>query len=205
MSARALATWVAALGVVAGAASCTAAGGGAGRAARPDTAAVLTTGEAARLDSAAVLALLGGLTNAACPLPGVGTGGQPDSAGLAALGRAGFRAVLDLRMPDEPRGHDEPAIARAAGLSYRSLPVSPATLTDETFDRFRSLMRDSLATPVLVHCASGNRVGALMVPWLVLDRGWPVERAMASAEAGGLRTPLLKERALDYVRRRSGE
>lgn len=152
-------------------------------------------------DSATVVKLLGGTTNAACPLPGVGTGGQPDSAHFAPLAKAGFRAVLDLRMPEEARGFDEPAAARATGLTYRALPVSPATLTDSTFATFRSLMQDSTLSPVLVHCASGNRVGALMLPWLVLDRGWPLERAVASAEAGGLRSPVLKDRALDYVKR----
>ena len=152
-------------------------------------------------DSAAVIALLGGLTNAACPLPGVGTGGQPDSSRLRLLAKGGFRAVIDLRMPDEPRGYDEQGAVRAAGMEYVVLPVSPATLGDPTFDSFRALMSDSLRTPVLVHCASGNRVGALMLPWLVLDRGWPLERAIGSAEAGGMRSAALKDMALDYVRR----
>lgn len=153
-------------------------------------------------DSAAVVALLRGTTNAACPLPGVATGGQPDSARFAALAAAGFRTVIDNRHPDEPHGFDEPAAARAAGLEYVSLPVSLPTLADSTFDRFRAIMTDPRRTPVLVHCQSGNRVGALMVPWLVLDRGWEVERALGSARAGGLRTPALEAKALDYIKRR---
>jgi uncharacterized protein (TIGR01244 family) len=161
------------------------------------------SGRGGAADSAAVVALLGGTQNAACPLPGVATGGQPDSARFAGLAAAGFRTVIDLRMPDEPRGYDEPAAARAAGLEYRSLPVSPATLSDSTFDAFRALMKDRRRTPALVHCHSGNRVGALLVPWLVLDRHWSEERAVATAEAGGLRTPALKEKALDYVKRRT--
>jgi uncharacterized protein (TIGR01244 family) len=153
-------------------------------------------------DSAAVVALLGGTLNAACPVPGVATGGQPDSARFAALAAAGFRSVIDARMPDEPRGFDAPAVARAAGLEYVALPVSAATLADSTFDAFRALMRDGRREPVLVYCSSGNRVGALVVPWLVLDRGWPLERALASAEAGGMRPGPVRDRALDYVKRR---
>lgn len=159
----------------------------------------------AHADSATVVALLSGTLNAACPLPGVATAGQPDSARVGALARAGFRTLIDLRMREEWRGFEEASHAHAAGLAYHALPVSPATLADSTFDAFRALMQDSLAAPVLVHCASGNRVGALMLPWLVLDRGWSIEAAIASAEAGGLRTPLLKEKALDYVRRRARE
>lgn len=152
-------------------------------------------------DSAQVVALLAGLQNAACPLAGVATGGQPDSSQLVALGRRGYRTVLDLRAAGEPRGMDEAAVARAAGLAYRSLPVTPATLTDSTFDEFRELASDPGNHPILVHCASGNRVGAVMIPWLVLDRGWGVERAVTTANAGGLHSAELRERALDYVTR----
>ena len=64
---------------------------------------------AASPDSAQVVAMLAGVRNAACPLPGVATGGQPDSLQLLALGRSGYRAVLDLRSAGEPRGMDEDA------------------------------------------------------------------------------------------------
>lgn len=158
-------------------------------------------GGAAR-DSAAVVALLGGTLNAACPVPGVATGGQPDSTRFPALAAAGFRAVIDTRMPAEPRGFDAVAAAAASGLEYVALPVSAATLSDSTFDAFRALMRDGRHAPVLVYCSSGNRVGALMVPWLVLDRGWALERALASAEAGGLRAGPVRDKAVDYVKRR---
>ena len=154
-------------------------------------------------DSAAVVALLGGTLNAACPVPGVATGGQPDSARFATLAGAGFRTVIDMRRPAEPRGFDAVATAQAAGLEYLALPVSAATLSDSTFDAFRGLMRDARHEPLLAYCSSGNRVGALMVPWLVLDRGWPLERALASAEAGGLRAGPVRDKALDYVKRRA--
>jgi len=159
-------------------------------------------GGAAR-DSAAVVALLGGTLNAACPVPGVASGGQPDSTRFAALAGAGFRTVVDMRMPAEPQGFGAAAAARAAGLEYVALPVSAATLSDSTFEVFRALMRDDSREPLLAYCSSGNRVGAVMVPWLVLDRGWTLERALATAEAGGLRAGPVREKAVDYVRRRA--
>jgi uncharacterized protein (TIGR01244 family) len=152
-------------------------------------------------DSAAVVALLGGVLNGTCPLPGVATGGQPDSARFAVLAKAGFHTVLDLRLPDEPRGYDERAAVHAAGLEYVNLPISAATLTDSTFTAFRALMNDRERGSVFVHCHSGNRVGVVMVPWLVLDRGWTPERAFAIAEAGGLRPGPARDRAADYVKR----
>jgi protein tyrosine phosphatase (PTP) superfamily phosphohydrolase (DUF442 family) len=152
-------------------------------------------------DSARVVALLAGLRNPACPLPGIATGGQPDTAHVRALAAAGFRGVLDLRAADEPRGYDEAAFVRAMGLRYRALPVTPATLTDSVFTVFRGWMQDTTATPLLVHCASGNRVGAVLLPWLVLDRGWSMERALATARAGGLTSAALEQAARAYIAR----
>lgn len=146
--------------------------------------------------------MLAGTQNAACPARGVATGGQPDSARFAALAAGGVRTVIDLRAPSEPRGFDEAAVAGAAGLEYVNLTVTPAALNDSTFDAFRALMKKRRASTVLVHCHSGNRVGAVMVPWLVLDRGWTLERAITAAETGGLKTPALKEKAVAYVERR---
>ncbi|MCC6652096.1 MAG: hypothetical protein IT348_13170, partial [Candidatus Eisenbacteria bacterium] len=114
----------------------------------------------------------------------------------------GVRTVVDLRPASEPRGFDEAAVARAAGIEYLLLPVTAASLSDSTFDAFRALMKKRGASAVLVHCHSGNRVGAVMVPYLVLDRGWTLERAIATAEAGGMRTPALKEKAVAYLRAR---
>lgn len=159
----------------------------------------ITIGAAA--DSAQVLALLGGVRNATCPLPDVATGGQPDAGHLRALAGAGFRTILDLRLPEEPRGFDEPAAARGAGLRYRALPVGHDGVADSTFDAFRALMADTASRPVLVHCASGNRVGPVMMAWLVLDQGWELERATAAAKEGGLRSPGLEAAADDYIRR----
>lgn len=164
-------------------------------------AAGLSAGGAAP-DSAAVVALLAGTVNAACPVPGLATSGQPDSARFAALAGAGFRTVVDMRMPAEPRGFDPVAAARAAGLAYVALPVSAATLSDSTFDAFRALLREGGREPLLAYCSTGSRVGALMVPWLVLDRGWPLERALATAEAGGMREGPAREKAVEYVKRR---
>lgn len=163
----------------------------------------VTQKTAAPPDSTAVVALLAGVTNGACPLPGVATGGQPADAHLKALAKAGFTTVLDLRAADEPRGFNEAAAMKAAKLSYELLPVTPATLDDGTFDRFRALMKKAGGKGVFVHCASGNRVGAVMVPWLVLDRGWPIEKAVSSAKAGGLRSPEMEAKARDYVSRHS--
>lgn|SRR5690348_5718435 len=138
-----------------------------------------------------------------CPLDGVGAAGQPTEASLAELARAGYRTIVDLRAPEEPRGYDEAAAATRAGLRYVPIPVTQLTLDDAAFDRFRTVMRDPDNRPVLVHCASSNRVGALLLPYFLLDEHRPMEEAVAMARGAGMRSAELAQMALDYARRRA--
>jgi uncharacterized protein (TIGR01244 family) len=103
-----------------------------------------------------------GLMNAAQPLPGVTTSGQPDEASLDKLAEAGYVAVIDLRAASEDRGFDEESAVESLGMKYIALPISGgdgitfenASLLDETLS--------GIDGPVLLHCASSNRVGALL-------------------------------------------
>lgn len=151
-----------------------------------------------------ILEIVPGLANAACPVPEVLTGGQPTEEHLKTFVEHGYRTVLDLRAPDEARPYDEPEAVRRLGLEYVSLPVTPDTLTDDTFARFRSLMRDQGKRPIVVHCASGNRVGALLIPYFILDEGRTREQALEAAAEVGLRSRELAEMAMDYVERNRG-
>lgn len=142
-----------------------------------------------------------GMLNAYCPMSGLATGGQPTAADLQGLARAGYRAILDIRGPEERRGYDEVRAARDAGLEYINLPVGHGPLPDELFERFRAILRDASRRPLLVHCASGNRVGLMLIPFLVLDEGRPPREALDTAIQAGLSSPQLAQLALDYVRR----
>lgn len=148
-----------------------------------------------------LLEVLGTIPFAACPLPGVATAGQPSAAAWPELASAGYRTVVDLRAAEEPRDHDEPASVRAAGLDYVPIPVSQQTLRDATFDAFREVVRDPARRPIFVHCASSNRVGALLLPYFALDERMPLADATRLAREAGLRNPDLQQLAADYSRR----
>ena len=87
--------------------------------------------------------------------------GQPDSAVLDAIKEAGFTTVIDLRGEEEDRSMDEAAEVEGRGMRYFKVPVAAAA--DVTYDNARKLDRilADVEGPVLVHCASGNRVGAI--------------------------------------------
>jgi protein tyrosine phosphatase (PTP) superfamily phosphohydrolase (DUF442 family) len=144
---------------------------------------------------------LNGVPNACQLLPGVVTGGQPSAAHLAAFHAAGGRVVLDLRDAMEPRPLDEAATVASLGLEYVNVPVGPHSLTDATLDRVREVLREAGDGTVLVHCASGSRVGAALLPVLMLDHGLEEEDAVGQAMRVGLRSAELMEWALDYTRR----
>ena len=52
-----------------------------------------------------------------------------------------------------------------------------------------------------MHYASARRVGAVGVPYRVLDGGIALEDAVTEAKTIGLRTPELETKARDYVAR----
>lgn len=139
------------------------------------------------------------LPNAHTPLDGVVTAGQPSAHQLQALARAGLHTVVDLRTSAESRGFDEAGTARAAGLAYHNIPVAPGTLGDAEFDAVRAVLRERGTRPALVHCASANRVGALLIPYLVLDEHRSPDEALQIAHAVGLRSGELTRKALDYI------
>ncbi|NNC63549.1 MAG: hypothetical protein HKN84_02080 [Gammaproteobacteria bacterium] len=96
-------------------------------------------------------------------IEGVTGAGQPDEAELERLSAAGYAAVIDLRLPSEERGlANERASVEGQGMSYIPLPID--SRTDITFDKANELDRilAEIDGPVLIHCGSGNRVGALM-------------------------------------------
>jgi uncharacterized protein (TIGR01244 family) len=113
--------------------------------------------------------------------------GQPSVDAIARLKSAGISTVIDLRPDSETPDLDEKAVAEKAGLEYRSLPIaSPADLTHENVMKFDQLLKDSEKRGVLVHCASGNRVGAMMAlraHWL---QGKSAEEALAIGKAAGM-------------------
>lgn len=148
-----------------------------------------------------LLSQLGDVENAYRPYPWLVTGGQPSADALEVLAQAGIHDVFDLRAAGEPRDFDEPAVARALKLNYLSIPVTPADFSDSKFTAFRHhLLAHGPDRPMFLHCGSGNRVGAALLPWLVLDQGLSEEAALGMARTVGLKSPELTNRALEYIR-----
>ena len=119
------------------------------------------------------------------PVDGVTSAGQPDEAALEVFADAGYVAVVDLRGPDENRGFEQQQVVEDLGMFYVPLPIEGKSAI--SFDNARKL-DDLIAEhdgPVLVHCGSANRVGALLALRASL-KGADDEEALALGKEGGL-------------------
>lgn len=119
------------------------------------------------------------------PRSGLHTGGQPSEQQLADFARKGVTTVIDLRTAAEDRSYDEEKAARALGLRYVRLPVAGvAGLTPANARALKQALDASKG--VLLHCASGNRVGALLALMAKQEEGATPAQALAFGERAGL-------------------
>jgi uncharacterized protein (TIGR01244 family) len=123
--------------------------------------------------------------------PGLAAAGQPSLEALAKLKAMGFATVVNLRTEQEGT-KDEEAAVKAAGLKYVSVPVTAESLSAKDVDAVAAVLADPAAGPVLLHCKTSNRVGAV---WALLQvrEGKPLAEAEEAGRAAGLTSPVLLE------------
>ncbi|MEO5799612.1 MAG: sulfur transferase domain-containing protein [Gemmatimonadales bacterium] len=151
-----------------------------------------------------LLDAIAGATNASQPLPWLATAGQPSAEMFAAAKEAGVKVVIDLRDPMEQRPFDEPATLRGLGIEYINIPVSPGALSTATLEKILAALRAHAGTPTILHCASANRVGGALLPYLILDEGMNEQDAVDAAMRVGLRSAEFMAWGSEYARSKQG-
>ncbi len=126
------------------------------------------------------------LPNARRPLDGVVSGGQPTAGQLAQAAAAGYRTVINLRTPGERGADDEPTQVERLGMEYVALPIDGADGITETNARELARLLEEAERPILLHCGSGNRVGALLALSSYHVDGKPAEEALQYGLESGL-------------------
>jgi uncharacterized protein (TIGR01244 family) len=129
------------------------------------------------------------IPNACTPAAGLCTGGRPSEAHLREARARGIRTVVNLCPHSEPCGYDEPALVQSLGMHYVNIPIAGAAdLTTENARLLTAAIAEAGPKhPVLVHCASGNRVGALFAIKARRIDGAGVEEALAIGRSAGLK------------------
>jgi protein tyrosine phosphatase (PTP) superfamily phosphohydrolase (DUF442 family) len=90
----------------------------------------------------------------------VAAGRKPALDGLDWLKANGFKSVVMLRRPGESDAADRKQI-ESRGMTFRSIEVSPLTLSAKTVDDFAKLIGDSAAQPLFVYDVDGSLSGGL--------------------------------------------
>ena len=101
------------------------------------------------------------IRNAKTPIEGVTSGGQPTEDELHQAAELGYQTVVNLRTEAEEMPFDEAELVESLGMHYVSLPVAGSEGINAENARALAEVLDRSARPILLHCGSGNRVGAL--------------------------------------------
>jgi uncharacterized protein (TIGR01244 family) len=112
-----------------------------------------------------------------------GAGDLKDGA-VKHLKEHGFKAVLDLRSAEEGTA-DERAAVESAGMAYHNIPVATRAPTWQQVAEFARIVNDADNLPIIVHCASANRVGAIWALYRA-SQGVNPEFAIQEGRTAGL-------------------
>lgn len=115
---------------------------------------------------------------------------------LARLAEAGYKTVINLREESEVGVAEEKVIVESQGVRYVHVGVSAATFNSSQVDTCAAVLADESAYPLLMHCATANRAGAVLAV-LAARKGASEEAAIAEGGRGGLKA----EKVVEAVRR----
>ncbi|MEZ5564490.1 MAG: sulfur transferase domain-containing protein [Gammaproteobacteria bacterium] len=140
---------------------------------------------------------LASLPNVSFHEPNLIASGRLQPGDIAKIAAAGVHEVIDLSVDSETPDFDEAAAVEQAGMRYRNLPISGAAdLGDKNVRQFDEMISNAGTSLVLIHCASSNRVGALMALRAATLKGASPEAAIEVGRKWGLSSlePAVRER-----------
>ncbi|MCW8092533.1 protein tyrosine phosphatase family protein [Alteromonas sp. ASW11-130] len=135
------------------------------------------------------------ISNITNPVPQVYSSGQPNKEQLKLMKELGVKHIINLR-PTAEQHWDEQAFVESMGMSYYNIPVEGAEdINLDNAGKLEMLLAKHSGESILVHCASGNRVGAL-VALNEGDEHKDIEAAIATGKQWGLTRlePVVREK-----------
>jgi len=131
-------------------------------------------------------------------------GGQPSADDLVLLQEKGVVTVVNLRGQDEMNtlDFDEREAVTQLGMGYIHLPLTKGvSISDEEINGILDVVGDTEKAPIILHCASSNRVGYVWAMYRALRENVETNEAIRQGEAAGLRSEALKVQARDFISR----
>lgn len=119
------------------------------------------------------------------PAPFIASGGYIADGAMGDLKALGFKTVVSLLSAEEGVDQEQEQ-AIAAGLNFHGIGVSTKAPSWEQVAAFTEIASNPDNYPILVHCASSNRVGAMWTLYRA-NVGIPEEIAIQEGRAVGLK------------------
>jgi len=126
--------------------------------------------------------------------PHIGTSGALDASAIQELVKHDFRTIIDLRTEQEGTNTERLAIKKV-DMEYFNIPVTREGIDESQLATFKEVLAQSTA-PILLHCSTGNRAGAM---WTVyrLSEGISPDQAFKEGRAAGMNdamTEIIKQK-----------
>lgn len=121
--------------------------------------------------------------------------GQPAEADFETFASFGVKTVINLRTAPEIEGldFDERNTVEGAGMTYINLPMGRELPNVDALETILSTVEDALPGPVLLHCGSSNRVGAIWAVYTATRHGLSIDDSIAQGKAAGMRAHVFEE------------
>ncbi len=129
--------------------------------------------------------------------------GVPTEEGLRQAASRGVTLVISL-LPEEQQArmieYDLEGLLEELGVRFERIPVTSESFSSADVRTFAELM-DGAEGPVLTHCGSANRVGAMWAAYLNQHKGEGLNQAIEAGQTMGLRSETL----ITSIRRMAAE
>lgn len=133
---------------------------------------------------------LDGIKNVVLLEEDIVSGGPPSEDDVRKAKAMGIKTVIDLRRSEKIDA--EKVFVLSEDLKYFNIPVTLETLSRKQVDAVAEILSNPDNRPILLHCGSGNRVGALWALYSKFYKGLDEEEAYQEGLKKGMRSEGLK-------------
>jgi uncharacterized protein (TIGR01244 family) len=137
-----------------------------------------------------------GIPNFQSPRYEIYTAGQPNEEGFQQVAAMGVKSVINV-LPEKECLKDEEMMVVNNKMIYNKFPFNPSNVNMAMVQKFGQLLQNQ-EKPVLIHCSTGNHVGALWFAYRVLGEKAGLATALKEARQIGL-TPEMENAIFDQV------
>lgn len=131
---------------------------------------------------------------------------QPSEEQFRQAKETGFKSVLNLRAAGEEGAiASESQQVEAAGLTYANIPVKPSNMDESLANNVLEKI-EQLPKPVLAHCKSGLRSGAMALMYDAVKHNKSAEEALEKGKMSGFDCdahPEMKQFFVKYIKEHS--